>query len=53
MKKVAYIKPEANLVSFSPVDIICVSVVGTLADFLKEGIAEDYGRQKANIYDNV
>ena len=52
MKKV-YTKPEANVESFSPVDVICVSIISTLEEFLRESLAEDYGRAPADMYDQA
>ena len=52
MKKV-YTKPEANVESFSPVDVICISIYDSLQRFLRGSLAEDYGRAPADMYDKA
>ncbi len=50
MKKI-YTKPEARVDGFEPVDVICVSIYDSLERFLRGNLAEDYGKQKADMYD--
>lgn len=52
MKKV-YIKPALERVDFLAVDVICTSVEESLEEFLRGNLAEDYGKQVADIFKNI